>query len=67
MFFFYIIENFIRGARSSNRSTMNRRDGGAGIIANTREYYAAPSFTEASLVERKESVLRRNAIKSIIE
>lgn len=33
----------------------------------TREYYAAPTYTEASLLERKESMMRRGVLKSVIE
>lgn len=32
-----------------------------------REYYAVESFNEASLIERKESIRRKNEIKSVVE
>lgn len=38
-----------------NRSSSN--------IANTREYYAAPAYNEASLLERKESLRKSLRVK----
>lgn len=46
-----------------NRHASSRTDSFAG----TREYYAAPSYTEASLLERKESMMRRGVLKEVIE
>lgn len=39
----------------------------AGSVTNMREYYAAPSFIEASLIERQESIRRRNDLKTVVE
>lgn len=39
----------------------------SGTITSMREYYAAPSFIEASLIERKESVRRRQEINNAIQ
>lgn len=39
----------------------------SGTITSMREYYAAPSFIEASLIERKESVRRRQEISNAIQ
>lgn len=36
-------------------------------IANSREYYAAPAYNEATLLERKESLRRSMRVKSVIE
>lgn len=36
-------------------------------VTNMREYYAAPSFNEASRIERMESMRRKNEIKSVVE
>lgn len=45
--------------RQFYRSTSN--------IANSREYYAAPAYNEATLLERKESLRRSMRVKSVIE
>lgn len=42
-----------------NRSSSN--------IANTREYYAAPAYNEASLLERKESLRNSTRAKAVVE
>lgn len=42
-----------------NRSSSN--------IANTREYYAAPAYNEASLLERKESMRNSQRDKNVVQ
>lgn len=42
-----------------NRSSSN--------IANSREYYAAPAYNEASLLERKESLRNSVRVKNVVE
>lgn len=36
-------------------------------MTNLREYYAAESFTESSLIERKESIRRKKEVEGVIE
>lgn len=36
-------------------------------MTNLREYYAAPAFNEASLIERRESIRRNKELDSVIE
>lgn len=53
--------------RRTSKTMSFIRNSGSELIVNTREYYAAPSYNEAALIERKESVRRKQDIKTVIE
>lgn len=56
----------LHGRRNSElRKTLYNRS--SSNIANSREYYAAPAYNEATLLERKESRKRSIRVQNIIE
>lgn len=63
------------GRRHSKSNSLTRfagfgsgnNDSASGSVVNLREYYAAASFNQSTLLERKESLLRRNEIRTAVE
>lgn len=58
-------ENGHNALRRPSRGISSLRS--ADSVTNMREYYAAPSFIEASLVERHESFRRKTELKTVVE
>ncbi|XP_053687798.1 phospholipid-transporting ATPase IF isoform X2 [Sabethes cyaneus] len=58
--------NRANGAIGSGRGSVALRRDRPSIRSTAREYYAAPSYTEASLVERQQSVMKQEEVLSFI-
>ncbi|XP_055524326.1 phospholipid-transporting ATPase IF isoform X2 [Wyeomyia smithii] len=54
------------GAIGTGRGSIALRRDRPSIRSTAREYYAAPSYTEASLVERQQSVMKQQEVLSFI-
>ncbi|XP_065084623.1 phospholipid-transporting ATPase IF isoform X2 [Ochlerotatus camptorhynchus] len=59
------VVNKTNGDRTDRDSVMLRRNRSS-IRSTAREYYAAESFTEASLIQRQESVMKQEEVLSFI-